>query len=130
MGHNSPKINKHYYDTHKHEIMKRRLIYKKYENPEKFIWTRIRGNCKYTHTEFNLDVSDIIIPDYCPILDIPLFWTENSKGDNTPSVDRIDPSKGYIKGNVAVISEKANRMKQNNTIDTLERIIQYIKERS
>jgi hypothetical protein len=65
--------------------------------------------------EFNIEKSDIVIPNVCPLLGIPLHHGEGIKCDNSPSVDRIDSSKGYIKGNVWVISEKANRMKTDAT---------------
>jgi hypothetical protein len=48
--------------------------------------------------------------------------------DNTPSLDKIIPSLGYVKGNVAVISWKANVMKSNLSIDMLESILSYIKK--
>ena len=40
-------------------------------------------------------------------------------------MDRVNPLKGYVKGNTRMISQKANLMKQDNTIETLERLIQY-----
>jgi len=47
--------------------------------------------------------------------------------DNVPSVDRIDPTKGYIKGNVEVISWRANHLKNNATVEELEAIVNYMK---
>lgn len=67
---------------------------------------------------FNLTPEDIIsvIPKdrLCPALGIPLNWS--SRGGisrNSPSIDRIVPSLGYIAGNIAIISHKANSMKQD-----------------
>ena len=56
---------------------------------------------------------DIQIPEFCPVLGIRLVPLQGRRVDNAPSVDRIDPAKGYVKGNVAVISWKANRLKSD-----------------
>lgn len=77
--------------------------------------------------EFNLDPSDISVPEYCPILGIPLFSNETAAGPNSPSVDRIDSSKGYIKGNIQIISHKANTIKSNASVDDLEKVYLYMK---
>lgn len=71
---------------------------------------------------FNIDETDIIIPETCPILGIPLFFSPNTKTDNTPSLDRMDSQLGYIKDNVWIISWKANRVKNNATLDELIKI--------
>lgn len=61
--------------------------------------------------EFSLKKEDIIIPDKCPILEIPIY--PGVKGDykNSPSLDRIDNLKGYTADNTRVISCLANTMK-------------------
>ena len=79
---------------------------------------------------FNLELSDIVIPDLCPVLGIPLERpTANGKKrySNQPSVDRRDNSLGYIKGNVAVISWRANRLKCDGSIAEFEAILSYMK---
>ncbi len=60
---------------------------------------------------------DIDIPERCPILGIPLARGTQKQNDRSPSIDRIDNTKGYVPGNVQVISLKANRMK-NDATDT------------
>lgn len=66
--------------------------------------------------EFNLIKEDLVIPDKCPYLQIPLtLILGEGKKESNISVDRIDPTKGYIKGNVQVLSKKANTMKSNAT---------------
>lgn len=57
------------------------------------------------------------------LFDIPITF-ENK--DNVPTLDRIDSSKGYIKGNIQVICFKANRLKNNSTIEELKKIISYM----
>jgi hypothetical protein len=53
----------------------------------------------------------------CPVLGIPLFRNRGAKGQgpNSPSLDRIVPQLGYIKGNVIVMSSLANRIKNDST---------------
>ncbi len=69
---------------------------------------------------FNLEISDIVIPEYCPLLSIKLSTDPADKDkDNYYTPDRIDSSKGYVKGNLQIISLKANRMKHCATQEQL-----------
>ena len=88
-----------------------------------------KARAKKRGLEFNLDVSDIIIPEVCPLLDIPLYMAEGVISDNSPSLDRIDSSKGYIKGNVWVISARANAIKSNATSDEILQIGYRLRDR-
>jgi hypothetical protein len=76
--------------------------------------------------DFDLTVEDIIIPDICPVLGIPLFMGTKKRHDNSPSLDRIDNSKGYVKGNVRVISWRANHLKSDSNIQELRKVIAYM----
>ena len=89
-----------------------------------------RRALKY-NLEFNLEPSDIIIPDKCPILEVPLFLGTKGNYEYTPSLDRIDNSKGYIKGNIQIISKKANSMKNSASLEELQTFCKkYIKIQS
>lgn len=72
-----------------------------------------RYRAKKKGIEFNLELSDVVIPKVCPVLKIHLTAGSSSGGPRgcSPSLDRIDNTKGYIKGNVQVMSHKANTMK-------------------
>ena len=86
---------------------------------------------KKNNTPFDLDLNYLlsIFPEdnKCPILNVILEW--NSIGrKHCPSLDKIDPKLGYIKGNVAWISLHANRLKDNATLEQLESIVEYVKQ--
>ena len=108
-------------------------------------YDRIRGyiirNSKYMAKRrnifFNLKYTDFELPEFCPILGIKLEYGSGNDG-NSPShatLDRIDNTKGYIPGNVMIISRLANAMKNSSTFDELEKfitnyslLVNYIKE--
>lgn len=78
-----------------------------------------KHRAKVKGLEFNLCPGDIKIPLICPVLNIALQRGKIKPGDNTPSLDRIDNTKGYIKGNVRVISMRANVLKRDATAQEL-----------
>lgn len=69
---------------------------------------------------FDISAEDLIIPEYCPLLGIKINLDEDrERGVDSPSLDRIDNTKGYTKDNIAVISDLANIMKNRATLDQL-----------
>lgn len=91
-----------------------------YKNIKQALYNRAKARAIKWDLEFNITLEDIIIPETCPLLNIPIF--PGKKGDyfNTPSLDRINNDLGYIKGNVAVISMLANSMKNSASIELLK----------
>lgn len=83
------------------------------KTPEKLLLKRLRGRV----SGLELDPEDLIIPELCPLLGIPLKVYTGKRGahKDSASVDRIDNTKGYVKGNVWVISHQANTMKSGAT---------------
>jgi hypothetical protein len=61
------------------------------------------------------------------ILGIPLVMGDKYAHDNSPSLDRIIPELGYVKGNIMVISHKANTIKSNANIEELEKVFCFIR---
>ena len=92
-------------------------------DPQGYMFCMIRAHAKQRGQDFNLEKSDIVIPDVCPV-----FGTQFSREtrDSTPSIDRLDPTKGYIKGNIDVISFRANRLKNNGTLEDFQQIVKYL----
>lgn len=75
-------------------------------------WAQIRAG--KNGREFTIKVSDIVIPEICPVFNIPI---------DTPSIDRIDPTKGYVPGNVRIISMRANMLKSDATLEEMGLIV-------
>jgi hypothetical protein len=63
------------------------------------------------------------------VLGVEFSVSKNGKGpgDTSPSLDRIDSNLGYIKGNIKVISFKANRIKSDAVITDVEKVLEYMK---
>lgn len=70
------------------------------------------------------------IPDTCPVLGIPLYPSKGKATDNSPSLDRIDPALGYVPGNVAWISNRANRIKNDATADELASVTKWLRSQT
>jgi hypothetical protein len=104
------------------------------EHPDVRMFTDAKLRAKEQGWEFNIEVSDIVIPEVCPVLKIPLFRVPGVEGrhkanPNSPSLDRIDNTKGYVKGNVWVISWRANHIKTDASLEELETLVASLRER-
>ena len=80
--------------------------------------------------EFNLTKNDIVVPTHCPVLGIELKVARGaaSAAPNSPSLDRIDCQQGYVRGNVIVMSFRANTLKNNATAAELKKVADWLAE--
>ena len=102
----------------------------KYSHPENMLLNRARQRAKKNGWKFNLELSDILIPQACPVLGIQLAVNVGGAhmAHNSPSLDRIDNTKGYVKGNVEVISMRANWLKNNSNLEELRKIVSHLEK--
>lgn len=92
--------------------------------PELTMFAGAKHRAKKRNIEFTIEVVDIKIPTVCPVFGTLLKRNFTSGyHDDSPSLDRIDNTKGYIPGNVRVISNRANALKSNATIEELEALV-------
>lgn len=113
----------------KEENQKKSRIYRE-AHCDKLIFNAAKNRAKNNNLNFNLTLDDIIIPKICPVLGIEIKISNGNFSDNSPTLDRIIMERGYVKGNVMVISWRANRLKNNGTIKDFEQIIDYMKKYS
>lgn len=85
-----------------------------------------KSNCVRTGYEWTVEFGDFIWPDTCPILGLPLDYFAETIQENSPSFDRIDNDVGYVKGNVQIISWRANRIKNNGTAKEHRQIADFL----
>lgn len=85
-----------------------------------------KSRAKKSRTPIDIEEADFDhLPTHCPILGVPLRYGGNGKGrqdDNSATIDRIDNSKGYVKGNVLIVSWRANRLKNDANAEELLRL--------
>lgn len=85
-----------------------------------------KANSKQTGYEWLINFGDIEWPTHCPVLGLELDYFAEYRQENSVSFDRIDPNKGYIKGNVVIMSWRANRIKNDGTAEEHRQIADYL----
>lgn len=97
------------------------------KNPISIILQQARSRAKLKNIPFDLTIDDIVVPEYCPVLGLKLTVNKGYAKDNSITIDRLIPELGYVKGNVSVISFKANTIKSNSSIEELEKVLSWVK---
>lgn len=113
------------YESHK-DYTARWYRDKRIDDPVYMMLKKAKERAKEKGLEFNLTREDIQIPLQCPVLGIFLVRQIGKASFNSPVLDRLDNSKGYIKGNVNVISQRANRIKSDASWDEINAILKYM----
>lgn len=97
-------------------------------HPEHWLLMKAKERARRKDIEFDIEDSDVIIPTHCPILGIELKPNVGGKRptDNSPTLDRIDNTKGYVKGNVQVVSYRANTIKGDSSLEELLKVTTWL----
>jgi hypothetical protein len=95
------------------------------KNPARYMLTRAKIRSKQKGIPFDLILADIEIPEYCPVLGLKLSVSSEFATDTSPELDRIDPDKGYVRGNIIIVSRRVNRIKNDATIAELQQIASF-----
>ena len=131
-----PRDGPHYSKNYRNKNLEKSKEYNKLyqreyfkNNREKYLYWQVKGRALRGGLPFNLEPEDLVIPDVCPVLGIPLFRNTGGKRPtaNSPSVDRIIPELGYVKGNIQVISQRANVMKNDASPDELSIFAEWLR---
>lgn len=91
------------------------------------IFFRKRQNAKRTGWPWTVELKDVEFPTHCPMLGIKLDYSGKAVKENSPSFDRLNTKKGYVKGNVIICSWRANRIKNDGTAKEHELIAKFMR---
>lgn len=93
----------------------------------------VKRSCDKNNLPFDIDLEYLksIVTKECPVFKIKLGWDVSGKGmtDESPSLDKVIPELGYVKGNVVFISNLANRIKQNVTEKELYAVADWLHDK-
>lgn len=120
--------HKDYFKRNETKIKAYKRAWSKTPNAQaKNMLNQARHRAKRKSIPFSITLDDIQLPNFCPVLGILLDY--GHKGGhlfpNSPSLDRRIPKLGYVKGNVEVISMKANMIKTHATPEEILRVALY-----
>jgi hypothetical protein len=114
----------------KHSARNAKRLKERRSAPE--TWSRwslnqIRDRAKRRGIPFNLEPEDLSPPVLCPVLHVPIVYGGTSGEMFAPTVDRLKPELGYTKGNVCVISRRANSIKNDATSAEVQAVADWMK---
>lgn len=89
----------------------------------------IKSKCKLNGTPFDITIDDIVIPDVCPLLGIELKAGLSRNSAQSPSIDKIVPNLGYVRGNVWIVSYRANKIKTDASLDELKTLVKNLEKK-
>jgi hypothetical protein len=104
-----------------------RAYNKRHENVLRYLVYQAKARAKKIDVPFNITPNDIVMPTHCPVLGIKFEIGVGRQIDASATLDRIIPSKGYVRGNVQVISAKANRMKNDASLEDINKLVVFMK---
>lgn len=115
-----PKLAEEYRRRNRERMQRRRAA-----DPVAAMLHRAKSRAKGAGVPFTLARADVVIPARCPVFGEPLRVARGGPDDWSPELDRIEPARGYVPGNVIVLSRRANRMKNDATIGELLRLAAF-----
>ena len=98
-------------------------------NPLNYMLSTARRRAKVAGLEFTITKADFpTLPTHCPVLGIELQYGggQGKRTDASASLDRKDCARGYVPGNVEIMSWRANNLKADATLEELRRLVAYL----
>lgn len=114
------------------ELRKRKSNYRKgwwqkvssdWDRYKVYMFRRAKHRAKKFNLPFHITLDDIVIPETCPIFGTPLQVAVGRHNNSSPALDKVIPELGYVKGNIRVISQRANVLKRDASLEELQMLV-------
>lgn len=117
-----------YRDKYPEESLARNIQYKR-DHFEVTLIAQARCRARKRGQPFSITVEDVHVPDVCPVLGVRLQrkGRDGRSAPDFPTLDCLIPVRGYVPGNVFVISSRANRLKSNASWQDLQKVADWIR---
>lgn len=126
--HENPDVAKNrsreHYSQNRESVLERMRLRRR-QKPEFDLLKSAKARAAKCGIPFRLSVHDISIPEVCPVLGIPITVGDGQCHAGSPSLDRIIPELGYVRGNVVVVSFRANTIKSDASTEELRKVYEF-----
>jgi hypothetical protein len=103
---------------------------KEHQKSGRALLNRARARAWKKGLPFNLVLNDIVVPEFCPVLGIRLVFGDGHSTPASPTVDRLKPELGYVRGNIQVMSHRANTIKSNASAEEVEKVAAWMRKQT
>lgn len=117
------RARENYAASQEHFVSKMRQRVAK--DPALYLWKRAKNRAEKRGVAFDITPADILVPIFCPVLGLRLERGRGRFNPTSPTLDRIDNTRGYVKGNIIVVCWRANRLKSDASLPELRAILEF-----
>jgi hypothetical protein len=104
----------------------KKAYYREYSQQPENKLRKLQQGAEARNIEFTIDESHLPpIPSHCPVLGVKFYSKSDNGRDWSPSIDRIDNSKGYVPGNIMWMSHRANTLKSDASLSEMKRLAKF-----
>lgn len=97
-------------------------------NPKQCMLNAARKRARAKGVPCSITLEDFDIPEHCPVLGLKLQQHSRGFQDSSATLDRRVPELGYVPGNVQVICYRANRIKNDATVEEVRAVLTYMEK--
>jgi len=111
------------------DVQRARYSSHRKNNPFLHRCTRAKSRASGLGVRFDLtpEYLESIWTGVCPVLNQPINLMTDRLSEFAAELDRFSPELGYVKGNVHWLSRKANRIKNNTSVEILDNLLEWMK---
>lgn len=125
------EARKRWYGANAERVAARNIAYRALQRRDPLRWItqalyQAKARAARKSIPFDISAVDIATATHCPVLGVELIYGASRNDPHGPSLDRSKPELGYVRGNVRVISNRANTLKRDATLEEVRKLLNYM----